>query len=82
MKRSGRVANQNVRTCYDKYLVQMAERKDLCRNCCNYLDLPFKKKLQCKMGVREFALLASYPLNLLVVIHWLQKRKENQMSCI
>jgi hypothetical protein len=35
----------------------MAVRKDLCRNCCNYLDLPFKKKPQCKMGVREFACL-------------------------
>jgi hypothetical protein len=57
MKRSGRVANQNVQTCYDKYLAQMAERKDLCHNCCNYLDLPFKKKPQCNMGVHEFACL-------------------------
>jgi hypothetical protein len=35
----------------------MAERKDLCHNCCNYLDLPFKKNPQYAMCDQEFACL-------------------------
>ncbi len=31
-------------TCYDEYLCDSKERKDMCRNCVTYLDDPEKKK--------------------------------------
>ena len=47
------------RTCNDALALGLTERKDLCRNCCNYYDLPLKKKLQDRMDKRHYGCLNS-----------------------
>ena len=45
---------QQIHTCYDLLEVEGCQRKDLCRGCSNYFELPVKKKKQVDMGVRNY----------------------------
>ena len=52
MTRVTRSTEKKAYTCYDEYLCHNKVRKDMCRSCINYLDIPEKKKKQHEMGVR------------------------------
>ena len=41
-------------SCHDEHSGGKRERKDMCRNCINYLDLHPKLKPQAKMGARYY----------------------------
>ncbi len=41
-------------TCYDAFLLNELSFAELCGNCRNYLQIPYKKKKQSEMGRRDY----------------------------
>jgi hypothetical protein len=48
-------STKHLYTCYDAYINEEKNQSELCGNCCNYLNLPIKRKKQHEMGKRDFA---------------------------
>ena len=47
-------ATRRSRTCYDSFIVNELAFAELCGNCRNYLQIPYKKKKQNEMGKRDY----------------------------